>query len=80
MGMGLRLPKSEGSRGRRQARTGEAAAAAGPKKSGLTSTAWKEAKALIWARRGRLALGLAPDADQSRGRAGPAGDVEMADR
>src|SRR6476659_1608735 len=59
MGMGLRLPKSEGSRGLRQTRPGDAAAASGPKKSGLTSTAWKEAKALIWARRGRLSLGLA---------------------
>jgi subfamily B ATP-binding cassette protein MsbA len=56
--MGLRLPKSEGSRGSRQGRAGEAATAPVPKKSGLTSTAWKEAKALIWARRGRLSLGL----------------------
>ncbi|HEX6975162.1 MAG TPA: ABC transporter ATP-binding protein [Vicinamibacterales bacterium] len=30
-----------------------------PKKKGLTSAAWQEAKALIWARRGRLSLGLA---------------------
>jgi len=29
------------------------------KKKTLTSAAWKEAKALIWARRGRLSLGLA---------------------
>jgi hypothetical protein len=29
------------------------------KKKALTSAAWNEAKALIWARRGRLTLGLA---------------------
>ena len=29
------------------------------KKKGLTSAAWQEARALIWARRGRLSLGLA---------------------
>jgi subfamily B ATP-binding cassette protein MsbA len=54
----LGLPKSERSRGR-----GAAVAAADQpadkKKKGLTSAAWQEAKALIWARRGRLALGLA---------------------
>ena len=59
MGVGMRLPKSEGARGHR----GGAAAAAAPadpkNKKKLTSAAWKEAKALIWARRGRLALGLA---------------------
>src|SRR3954447_166459 len=61
MGMGLRLPKSEGTRGRGQGRP-DAAAAAAPattKKKTLTSAAWNEAKALIWARRGRLSLGLA---------------------
>jgi subfamily B ATP-binding cassette protein MsbA len=56
--MGLRLPKSEGTRGRRHgaplAETKEP-----PKKKKLTSGAWQEAKALIWARRGRLGLGLA---------------------
>src|SRR3954467_9523117 len=61
MGMGLRLPKSEGTRGRGQGRPGLAAAAAQTtaKKKTLTSAAWNEAKALIWARRGRLSLGLA---------------------
>src|SRR3954463_6170451 len=61
MGMGLRLPKSEGTRGRGQGRPGLAAAAAptAAKKKTLTSAAWNEAKALIWARRGRLSLGLA---------------------
>jgi ABC-type multidrug transport system fused ATPase/permease subunit len=60
MGMGgLRLPKSEGMRGRRHAPpvvTGDADA---PKKKKLTSAAWQEARALIWARRGRLGLGIA---------------------
>src|SRR3954452_8778682 len=61
MGMGLRLPKSEGTRGRGQGRPDLAAAAAPAtaKKKTLTSAAWNEAKALIWARRGRLSLGLA---------------------
>ncbi|MEO8522073.1 MAG: ABC transporter ATP-binding protein, partial [Acidobacteriota bacterium] len=57
LGMGLRLPKSEGTRGLR----GRAAPAKPdePKKKKLTSAAWKEARALIWARRGRLGVGLA---------------------
>src|SRR6476620_7147677 len=57
MGMGMRLPRSEGARGQRGA-----AAVPGvdpKKKKKLTSAAWQEAKALIWARRGRLGLGLA---------------------
>jgi subfamily B ATP-binding cassette protein MsbA len=59
MGMGLRLPKSEGTR-----RHGRDAVAVDDKgvppkgKKKLTSAAWQEAKSLIWARRGRLALGL----------------------
>src|SRR5215208_3595197 len=59
MGMGLRLPKSEGTRrhGRSVAVPQEKPSAPGKKK--LTSAAWQEAKTLIWARRGRLALGLA---------------------
>ncbi len=59
--MGLRLPKAEGTRGLR--RRGPAAAAApdepAKKKKKLTSAAWQEARALIWARRGRLGIGLA---------------------
>jgi ABC-type multidrug transport system fused ATPase/permease subunit len=59
MGMGgLRLPKSEG-RGRRQEQPAVAEAAGAAKKKKLTSAAWQEAKALIWARRGRLGLGIA---------------------
>jgi ABC-type multidrug transport system fused ATPase/permease subunit len=59
MGMGLRLPKSEGTRrhGRAGVAVDEKPATPGKKK--LTSAAWQEAKTLIWARRGRLALGLA---------------------
>ena len=60
MGMGLRLPKSESGRGRGHGRQDAVATGdARNKKNKLTSAAWKEAKALIWARKGRLALGLA---------------------
>jgi subfamily B ATP-binding cassette protein MsbA len=59
--MGLRLPKSEGTRGQRHrlpaADVKEAKDA--PKKKKMTSAAWQEAKALIWARRGRLGVGIA---------------------
>ena len=59
MGMGgLRLPKSESTRGQRHARTTVADTAGAPKKQGLSAAAWQEARALIWARRGRLSLGL----------------------
>ncbi len=54
---GLRLPKSEGARGQRHAR-GTVADNSAVKKQGVSSAAWQEAKALIWARRGRLSLGL----------------------
>ena len=59
MGMrsgGLRLPRSE-----KAGRPGTAKGVAPvdePKKKRFTTAAWKEAKALVWARRGRLALGL----------------------
>jgi ABC-type multidrug transport system fused ATPase/permease subunit len=62
MGMGLGLPKSEGARHQRHGRRGVAAETLDPsskKKKKLTSAAWQEAKRLIWARRGRLGLGLA---------------------
>ena len=60
MGMGLRLPKSEGRGGRGHGRQGiPAPASTKTQKKTLSSAAWKEAKALIWARRGRLGLGLA---------------------
>ena len=59
---GLGLPRSEGARGRR----GGAAPAASlprrdkkPKKKIDAAEAWREARDLIWARRGRLGLGLA---------------------
>ena len=58
MGMGLRLPKSEASRGRGPGGQGTPATNPAKKKKTLTSAAWNEAKALIWARRGRLSLGL----------------------
>jgi ABC-type multidrug transport system fused ATPase/permease subunit len=55
-GMGLGLPRSEkAGRGGAVARADDAAAG---KKPALTSAAWIEARALISARRGRLALGL----------------------
>ena len=63
MGMGLRLPKSERTRHQRHGRDASATDADDPsskkKKKKMTSAAWQEAKRLIWARRGRLALGLA---------------------
>jgi subfamily B ATP-binding cassette protein MsbA len=60
MGMGgLRLPKSEGMRGRRHVQPAPEGAAEAPKKTKMTSAAWQEARALIWARRGRLGLGIA---------------------
>jgi ABC-type multidrug transport system fused ATPase/permease subunit len=61
MGMGgLRLPKSERTRGSRSFDKGAVAdAPERKKKKTLTSAAWKEAKALVWARRGRLGVGLA---------------------
>ena len=61
MGMGLGLPKSEGARHQRHGRrvAAETLDPASKKKKKLTSAAWQEAKRLIWARRGRLGLGLA---------------------
>ena len=61
MGMGLRLPKSESTRGHRRRAPVVADAPRdknAPKKK-VTSAAWQEAKALILARRGRLGVGLA---------------------
>ena len=61
MGMGLRLPKSESSRGPRHAHGAPGRGRREPKKGkkkSLTTGAWQEAKRLIWARRGRLGLGL----------------------
>ncbi len=61
MGMGPRLPKSEGTRGHRHRlpAADEKDAKVAPKKKKMTSAAWQEAKALIWARRGRLGVGIA---------------------
>jgi len=63
MGMGLRLPKSERARHQRHDRGATTTDTHDPsskkKKKKMTSAAWQEAKRLIWARRGRLSLGLA---------------------
>jgi ABC-type multidrug transport system fused ATPase/permease subunit len=62
MGMGLRLPKSEGTRGQRRREPAVVETPKdknAPKKPKMTSAAWQEAKTLILARRGRLGLGLA---------------------
>ncbi len=56
--MGLRLPKSEGTRGQRRG-SPVADVKDAPKKKKMTSAAWQEARALIWARRGRLGVGIA---------------------
>src|SRR5512145_2938850 len=57
---GLHLPKSEAARGRRS-ETARATTASPepPKKKVTASAAWREARELILARRGRLTLGLA---------------------
>jgi subfamily B ATP-binding cassette protein MsbA len=56
---GLRVPKSEGARGRRSAPEGPSALAPDPPKKKISaSAAWREARELIVARRGRLTLGL----------------------
>src|SRR5262245_57285422 len=53
----LRVPHSEAARGRRSdpARAAEPAV---PKKKFSASNAWREARSLVAARKGRLALGL----------------------
>ncbi len=62
---GLRLPRSEAARGRRSEPAASAAPAAAKdaakeKKRKVTAqAAWREARALVLARKGRLALGLA---------------------
>src|SRR5688500_9736600 len=63
MAMGLRgglgLPRSEKARGRRADAQSPAASAASDKKKKLDARAvWREARELIWVRRGRIALGL----------------------
>ena len=56
---GLQVPRAEGARGRRSAATGPVALAPEPGKKKVTaSAAWREARELIVARRGRLTLGL----------------------
>ena len=54
---GVRMPRSESARGRRSD-AARAGAPDSPKKKLSASAAWREAKVLILARRGRLALGL----------------------
>ena len=56
-GMGASLPRSERGRGRRSD-AAVAAAPPTPKKKITAGAAWREARELLWARRGRLALGL----------------------
>src|SRR5687767_11009937 len=63
MAMGLRgglgLPRSEKARGRRADAQSPAASAAKDKKKKLDARAvWREARELVWARRGRIGLGL----------------------
>jgi ABC-type multidrug transport system fused ATPase/permease subunit len=63
MAMGLRgglgLPRSEKARGRRTAEQQTAATTdKKPKKKLEAAAVWREARALIWARRGRVSLGL----------------------
>jgi ABC-type multidrug transport system fused ATPase/permease subunit len=63
MAMGLRgglgLPRAEKARGRRADAQSPAATAASDKKKKLDARAvWREARELVWARRGRIGLGL----------------------
>jgi ABC-type multidrug transport system fused ATPase/permease subunit len=60
LGMGgARLPRSEHARGRHSvASRPPADSTSTPKKKVTASAAWREARELLWARRGRLALGL----------------------
>ena len=65
LGIGGGLPRSERARGSRrisaapEAKGGLGAAADAAKRKRLTAAAWKETRALLAARRGRLTLGLA---------------------
>ena len=56
-GMGAALPRSERGRGRRSNDV-VAAAPETPKKKVTAGAAWREARELLWARRGRLTIGL----------------------
>ncbi len=63
MGMGSGLPRTEKARGSRRMSTasdsGLGAAADKAKRKKLTAAAWKETRALLSARKGRLAVGMA---------------------
>ena len=60
IGGGVKLPRSERAHGRRSdAARASTGAPETPKKKVTASAAWREARELVWARRGRLALGLA---------------------
>ena len=54
---GVRLPRSERAHGRHSGQGGAAAAGA-PNKKFDTTEAWRQARELMWSRRGRLAFGL----------------------
>jgi ABC-type multidrug transport system fused ATPase/permease subunit len=56
---GLRIPRSEAARGRRSEAVRTVDPVASKKKKFSAEAAWREARALILARKGRLALGLA---------------------
>ena len=56
---GLRIPRSETARGRRSDAARAVEPAKAPKKKISAQAAWREARALVLARKGRLALGLA---------------------
>src|SRR3954454_24529672 len=58
MGMGLQLPKSERARGQRNRPAVVESKDSAAKKKIDTAEAWKQARELMWARRGRLFLGL----------------------
>ena len=78
---GLRVPQSEAARGDGRTRR---ARCAGPsreaKKKINTAHAWREARALVAARKGAPGARPGPDARQSNRRFGAAGDVEVPHR
>ena len=76
----LRIPRSEAARGRRSEAVRAADPGASKKKKFSAEAAWREARALICARKGRLGARPGADAGQPSRRPRPAGDVQVPHR